>query len=110
MALKLVKMDLSYIEAGDVTGKVVNIYEGYENALNHGEFGLVEDMKAVDPLTGEATGDAIVQVPKVTGIPIDQNGKLLVALNDDVAEYWGAVVSGRSVGPFQIEMPGIAAT
>lgn len=110
MAERTIKIDLNYIEAGDVVGKVVNVYDTYANALAHGATGLIATMKAVDPLTGEADGDAIEQVAKTTGIEIDNNGKFVASLPDTEVEYWGAVVSGRQVGPFQITIPAFLAT
>jgi len=110
MAERVMKLDLSYAEAGDVTGKVVNVYDTYENALAHGATGLITTMKAVDNLTGLPTGSAITQEAKVTGIVIDINSKLICALVDTEIEYWGAVVSGRAVGPFQIIMPSYLST
>ena len=104
MADKVVKMDLSYVEEGDVTGKVVNVYDTYTHALGHSGVGLASSLKAVDPLTGTPTGSAITQVAKETGINIDNNGKLLCSLDDSNPMYYGAVVSGRQVGPFQIVM------
>ena len=110
MAERVIKIDLGYIEAGDVTGKVVNIYDTYENALAHGATGLITTMKAVDVLTGLPDGSAIVQEAKVTGIEIDINGKFIASLVDTEIEYWGAVVSGRAVGPIQIHLPPFIAT
>ena len=104
MADKVIKMDMSYAEAGDVTGKVVNVYDTYAHALAHGATGLVATLKAVNPLTGAVSGGAITQVAKKTGVNVDANGKLLCSLSDASAEYWGAMEAGRQVGPFRISL------
>ncbi len=103
MADKIVKRDVSFAEAGDVTGKIINIYNSYANALAHGSSGL-STVKAVDPLDG-TVGDEIEQTAKTAGPTVDNNGKLLVALDDgsgNGAVYWANSVMGRFGGPMKI--------
>lgn len=102
MADKIIKIDMQFIEAGDCTGKIVNIYDTYAHALAHGATGLVT-VKAVDPLTG-VVGSAIPQTAKTAGPTIDNKGKLLIALDNAAvgAVYWAACVAGRMGGPMKI--------
>lgn len=103
MADKIMKIDLSYIEKGDASGIVVNVYDTYANALAYGATGLVATLKPVNALD-ETIGAAISQVAGETGIETDINGKLLCSLDDAVAEYWGMCKRGRATGPIQILM------
>lgn len=59
------------------SGKVVNIYDTYANALAHAATGLVgvTGLFETDELTG-AAGDGITQEAKVTGLTVDQNGMI----------------------------------
>ena len=102
MADRVLKMHLNHIEAGDVSGKVVNVYDTYANALGYGATGLISTLKAVAPLTGLPTGSAITQVAKTTGVTTDIGGNLLFSVDDASYEYWGRVTSGRVTGPFRI--------
>ena len=102
MSLQVMKIDLRYIEAGDVSGKVVNVYDSYANALVHGSTGLVADMEPVARLTGLPTGTPVVQKEKVTGIETDINGQLWLALDRNTPVYYGAVVAGNVSNPIII--------
>lgn len=105
MADQIVKLNLDFIEKGDVVGKIVNIYSSYAYALAHGATGL-STVKSVAPLTG-VIGAAIPQTAKTAGPTVDNNGKLLIALDDGAgvgAVYWGACVAGRFGGPMKIQV------
>ncbi len=97
------KVPLDYIEKGDASGIVVNVYDTYANAVAYGATGLVGTLKPVNGLTG-AIGSAVTQVAGVTGILTDINGKLLCSLDDGTAEYWAMCKRGRATGPIQILM------
>jgi len=102
MADKVIKLDMSFAEAGDVTGKIVNIYDTYAHALSFGATGLAT-VKTVDPLTG-VIGAAIPQTAKTAGPTIDNNNKLLIGLSDAAvgAVYWANSEAGRMGGPMKI--------
>ena len=102
MADKVIKLDLNYLEEGDVSGKIVNIYDSYANAVAHGATGL-QTVKDVNELTG-VVGSAIPQTAKTAGPTINLNGKLVISLDDGTAEYWARTVAGRDSGPIQISM------
>ena len=95
MAQVSVTVDCSFAEAGDTWGKIVNVYDSYANALAHGATGL-SAVSEVEALTG-ATGDAITQVAKTTGVEINRVGSINMALEEGTAFYlmcdagnWGA--------------------
>jgi len=102
MANRIIKLDMSFLEAGDVEGKIVNIYDTYAHALTHGATGLVTVL-SVAPLTG-VIGAAITQTAKTAGPTVDNKGKLLMALSDNLVGivYWAACVAGRMGGPMKI--------
>lgn len=104
MAVKIKKLNMQFIEAGDVSGKIVNVYNSYANALAHGATGL-STVYAVDPLTG-AVGAAITQTAKTAGPTIDNAGNLLFAIDDGTtgAVYWLNCVAGRFGGPMKLEV------
>lgn len=90
-----VTVDCSFCEAGDTWGKIVNVYDTYAHALAHGATGL-SDVSEVDALTG-AVGDAITQVAKTTGVPINRVGQINMAVEEATAFFlmceagnWGA--------------------
>lgn len=66
------------------SGKTVNIYDTYANALAHASTGLigVSGIFETDLLTG-AAGDGITQVAKTNGLIVDQNG--MIHFNVDTA-------------------------
>lgn len=99
---RVVKLNMEFMEEGDATGKIVNVYDSYANALAHGATGLAT-VKAVDPLTG-AIGNAISQTAKTAGPTVDANNKLLIALSDATngAVYWLNSVAGRMGGPLKV--------
>ena len=112
MADKVIKLDMSFIEAdpSSTPGKVVNIYDTYANALAHGETGL-QVVKAVDPLDNSVGVTIPQRSPKGTapatgatniGPEVDINGKLLIALDDGVTEYYANGTAGRFGGPLKI--------
>ena len=82
MADKLMTIDMKTGEAdgASVVGKVVNIYNTYTNALAHSSTGLVT-VKDVNRLDG-TVGSAITQTAKTAGPTVDNNGMLVVYLDD----------------------------
>ena len=107
MADRIVTRNLNQIEAGDVWGKVVNVYDSYANALAHSATGLVT-VKSVNRLTG-AIGTAITQTAKTAGPQIDLNGALVFACDDALGHVWLACAAGRFGGPMRVDLAGGAA-
>jgi len=68
------------------SGKIVNVYGSYANALSHGSTGLTSGVKDVDRTDGTA-GDTISQVAKTTGIEIDQFGMIHFFVDDASAVF-----------------------
>ncbi len=55
-------------------GEVVNVYDSYAEALAHAATGL-STILGMNPLNGTSSG-AIVQAAKVTGLTVDQFGRV----------------------------------
>lgn len=102
MSDRIIKFDVLFAEAGDVRGKIVNIYDTYAHALAHGATGLAT-VKTVDPLTG-VVGAAIPQTVLTAGPEVDNNGQILISLDDGAvgAVYWAMSAMGRWGGPMKI--------
>jgi hypothetical protein len=76
------------------SGKTVNVYTSYANALLHGATGLAT-IKDINKLTG-AAGSAITQVAKTTGFEVDQFGMIHGFIDDGTNpvflmsdDHWG---------------------
>ena len=110
MADQVKVMDMSFVEAGDVNGKIVNVYDSYAHALAHKAAGL-KTVKDVNRLTG-GVGDVIPQTAKTAGPEIDLNGKLVIALEDGTTgrTYWLNSTAGRFGGPMRIDLVASAET
>ena len=101
MADKVFTLDMNHIEKGDVTGKIVNVYDTYAHAVAHGSTGL-QTVKAVDPTDG-SVGSAISQTAKTAGPEVDINGRLNIALDDGTASYYLMSNAGRFGGPMRVD-------
>ena len=102
MADRLITLNLNHIEKGDVTGKIVNVYDSYAHALAHGATGLVT-VKAVNALTG-AIGSSITQTAKTAGPAVDSNGRLNIGLSDGGSSkiYFLNSTAGLFGGPLKV--------
>jgi len=103
MANKLLNVKVDYLEAdgGSVVGKIVNVYSSYAYALLHGEDGLA-DINVATVLTG-VIGAAITQEAKVTGVTVDNNGKVMFYADDgEYEELFLMSTMGRQSGPQRI--------
>jgi hypothetical protein len=67
------------------SGKTVNIYDTYANALAHASTGLVgaSGLFIMAPLTG-AEGAGITQVAKTHGLVVDENGMIHFVIDSAV--------------------------
>lgn len=99
---RIVTINMNQIEAGDVWGKVVNVYDSYANALAHGATGLVT-VNEVNRLTG-AVGDAITQTAKTAGPEVDLNGMLVFAADEVLGHVWLNCAAGRFGGPLRVDL------
>ena len=96
---KVVTLRLAEVEAGDVTGKIVNVYDTYAHALAHGATGLMT-VKAVNILTG-AIGAEIPQTAKTAGPAIDLKGGLVFGVSNG-ADIYLMSNAGLWGGPLKI--------
>ena len=95
-------VNMNDIEAGDVVGKIVNVYDTYANALAHAATGL-QVVKEVDQLT-EAVGSAITQTARTAGPTVDNNGRLNFACDDALVEIYLMCQAGRMGGPLRVDL------
>ena len=104
MADQVVTIPMQHIEAdgSSAIGKVVNVYDTYAHALAFAATGLTT-VKTVNRLTG-AVGAAISQTAKTAGPTVDNNGMLIIALDDksDERVYWLNSTAGRFGGPLKV--------
>lgn len=81
-------------KARHMSGKTVNVYDSYANALSHGATGL-STIYEVDKSDG-SQGDAITQVAKTTGLTVDESGMIHFHVDDGAAVF---LMSNDQWGP-----------
>jgi len=108
MANEIVKvLNMSTIECdlSAVTGKIVNVYDSFANAIAQTDTGLVT-IYEVNGLTG-VIGDAVTQHGKnadddQAGLTVDINGNIMFGAS--AGKYWLGIYAGRSGDPVSVDL------